>query len=62
MIGAGNVAMDVARMLALEPKELDETDTASHALELHKSAIRQVHVFGRRGPEHAAFTSPELIS
>ena len=61
VIGAGNVAMDVARMLALEPKELDETDTASHALvELHKSAIRQVHVFGRRGPEHAAFTSPEL--
>jgi ferredoxin--NADP+ reductase len=61
VIGAGNVAMDVARMLALEPKELDVTDTASHALaELHKSAIRQVHVFGRRGPEHAAFTSPEL--
>ncbi|MBU3715776.1 MAG: glutamate synthase subunit beta [Candidatus Nanopelagicaceae bacterium] len=61
VIGAGNVAMDVARMLALEPKELDVTDTANHALvELHKSAIRQVHVFGRRGPEHAAFTSPEL--
>ncbi|NCV35033.1 MAG: glutamate synthase subunit beta [Actinobacteria bacterium] len=61
VIGAGNVAMDVARMLALEPKELDVTDTANHALaELHKSAIRQVHVFGRRGPEHVAFTSPEL--
>ena len=61
VIGAGNVAMDVARMLALEPKELDITDTANHALaELHKSAIRQVHVFGRRGPEHVAFTSPEL--
>lgn len=61
VIGAGNVAMDVARMLALEPKELDSTDTANHALEeLHKSSIRTVHVFGRRGPEHAAFTSPEL--
>ena len=61
VIGAGNVAMDVARMLALEPTELDPTDTAEHALaNLHKSAIRKVHVFGRRGPEHAAFTSPEL--
>ena len=61
VIGAGNVAMDVARMLALEPKELDVTDTANYALaELHKSSIRQVHVFGRRGPEHVAFTSPEL--
>ncbi|MFM1938254.1 MAG: hypothetical protein RLZZ320_1112, partial [Actinomycetota bacterium] len=61
VIGAGNVAMDVARMLALEPKELDITDTAEHALEkLHKSSIRKVHICGRRGPEHAAFTSPEL--
>ena len=61
VIGAGNVAMDVARMLALEPRELDCTDTANHALEkLHKSSIRTVHVFARRGPEHVAFTSPEL--
>ncbi|MBM3655821.1 MAG: glutamate synthase subunit beta [Actinobacteria bacterium] len=61
VIGAGNVAIDVARMLALDPKELDPTDTAQYALEqLHKSAIRQVHLFGRRGAEHAAFTSPEL--
>lgn len=61
VIGAGNVAMDVARMLALEPSELDTTDTAEHALgKLHNSLIRKVHVFGRRGPEHAAFTSPEL--
>lgn len=61
VIGAGNVAMDVARMLALEPKELDPTDTADHALAgLHQSSIRKVHIFGRRGPEHAAFTSPEL--
>ena len=61
VIGAGNVAMDVARMLALEPKELDPTDTAEHALSaLHSSSIRKVHICGRRGPEHAAFTSPEL--
>jgi ferredoxin--NADP+ reductase len=61
VIGAGNVAMDVARMLALEPSELDPTDTAGHALaKLHTSSIRKVHVCGRRGPEHAAFTSPEL--
>jgi ferredoxin--NADP+ reductase len=61
VIGAGNVAMDVARMLALEPSELDPTDTAEHALtKLHTSAIRKVHICGRRGPEHAAFTSPEL--
>ena len=61
VIGAGNVAMDVARMLALEPSELDTTDTAEHALsKLHSSSIRKVHICGRRGPEHAAFTSPEL--
>ena len=61
VIGAGNVAMDVARMLALEPAELDETDTATHALEvLHNSNIRKVVISARRGPEHAAFTSPEL--
>jgi ferredoxin--NADP+ reductase len=61
VIGAGNVAIDVARMLALNPKELDPTDTAQYALDkLHNSAIREVHLFGRRGAEHAAFTSPEL--
>jgi ferredoxin--NADP+ reductase len=61
VIGAGNVAMDVARMLALEPAELDETDTALHAIEsLRNSNIRKVVISARRGPEHAAFTSPEL--
>jgi ferredoxin--NADP+ reductase len=61
VIGAGNVAMDVARMLALEPSELDATDTATHALEaLRNSKIRKVVISARRGPEHAAFTSPEL--
>jgi ferredoxin--NADP+ reductase len=61
VIGAGNVAMDVARMLALEPSELDSTDTADHAIDaFKKSAIRNVVISARRGPEHAAFTSPEL--
>ena len=61
VIGAGNVAMDVARMLALEPSELDPTDTADHAIEaFKKSNIRKVYISARRGPEHAAFTSPEL--
>jgi len=61
VIGAGNVAMDVARMLALEPSELDPTDTADHAIDaLKTSSIRTVILSARRGPEHAAFTSPEL--
>ena len=61
VIGAGNVAMDVARMLALEPAELDPTDTADHAITaLKESKIREVFISARRGPEHAAFTSPEL--
>ena len=61
IIGAGNVAMDCARMLALEPSELDVTDTAEHALKaLHASKIRKVFIMGRRGVEHAAFTAPEL--
>ena len=61
VIGAGNVAMDVARMLALEPAELDKTDTALHAIDvLRNSKIRKVVISARRGPEHAAFTSPEL--
>ena len=61
VIGAGNVAMDAARILALEPSELDPTDTADHAINAFKeSNIRKVYISARRGPEHAAFTSPEL--
>ena len=61
VIGAGNVAMDAARILALEPSELDPTDTADHAIDaFKKSNIRKVYISARRGPEHAAFTSPEL--
>jgi ferredoxin--NADP+ reductase len=61
IIGAGNVAMDVARILAINPIDLDVTDIAEHALvELKKSTIRNVIICGRRGAEHAAFSAPEL--
>ena len=61
VIGNGNVALDVARMLVLSHAELAGTDTADHALEsLEGSAIREVVVVGRRGPAQAAFTNPEL--
>ena len=61
VIGNGNVAADVTRMLTLGPEELERTDVADHALEaLRGSAIREVVVLGRRGPAQAAFTSAEL--
>ena len=61
VIGAGNVAMDCGRILAIDPKELNETDTADHAHQnLDKSNIRKVFITGRRGAEFAAFTAPEL--
>ena len=61
VVGAGNVAMDIARLLASHPTELDLTDIAEHALvEFKKSEIRKVVICGRRGAEHAAFTAPEL--
>jgi ferredoxin--NADP+ reductase len=62
VIGNGNVAMDVARMLVLPREELDVTDTADHAIEaLAHSAIEEVVILGRRGPAQAAFTNPELL-
>jgi ferredoxin--NADP+ reductase len=61
VIGNGNVALDVARMLALPAEELAGTDIADHALAaLRRSRVREVVVVGRRGPAQAAFTSPEL--
>jgi ferredoxin/flavodoxin---NADP+ reductase len=61
VIGNGNVAIDVARMLVLDPDELAVTDTADHALEaLGRSQVHEVILLGRRGPAQAAFTSPEL--
>jgi len=62
IVGNGNVALDVARMLVLAPDELAPTDTADHALEvLAASRVREVVVLGRRGPAQAAFTNPELL-
>ncbi len=62
VIGNGNVALDVARMLVLAPSELAGTDTADHALEvLARSSVREVVIVGRRGPAQAAFTNPELL-
>ena len=61
VIGNGNVAADVARMLALTRSELEETDTADHAIEaLAESEIQEIVVLGRRGPAQAAFTNPEV--
>ena len=61
VIGNGNVAVDVARMLALTPEELAATDTTDAALEaLNGSGIKEIVVVGRRGPAQAAFTTPEL--
>jgi ferredoxin--NADP+ reductase len=61
VIGNGNVAIDVARMLVLGPDELAATDTADHAIEAFAGAsVTEVVILGRRGPAQAAFTNPEL--
>jgi ferredoxin--NADP+ reductase len=61
VIGNGNVAIDVARMLMLAAEEVAPTDTADHAIAaLAGSAVREVVLLGRRGPAQAAFTNPEL--
>jgi ferredoxin--NADP+ reductase len=62
VVGNGNVATDVARMLALTRDELATTDVADHALEvLAESNVKEIVVLGRRGPAQAAFTNPELL-
>ncbi|OZE93565.1 ferredoxin [Rhodococcus sp. 14-2686-1-2] len=62
IIGNGNVALDVARILVSSPEELAKTDIADHALAaLSDSNIKEVVVVGRRGPAQAAFTTPELL-
>ncbi|WP_174183818.1 4Fe-4S binding protein [Nocardia barduliensis] len=63
IVGNGNVALDVARVLTVDPDELAETDIADHALAaLRHSKIREVVVLGRRGPLQAAYTSPEFLA
>ena len=62
VVGAGNVALDVARMLGVPIAELTGTDTADHALEaLADSEVREVVILARRGPLQAAYTNPELL-
>jgi ferredoxin/flavodoxin---NADP+ reductase len=61
VVGNGNVALDVARMLVLDPDEVSATDCADHAVEaLAAAQVHEVVVLGRRGPAQAAFTTPEL--
>ncbi|KAB8143309.1 NADP oxidoreductase [Chloroflexia bacterium SDU3-3] len=61
VVGNGNVAMDVTRILVADPEELAKTDIADHALaKLRSSKVREVVMLGRRGPAQAAFTNPEL--
>ncbi len=61
VVGNGNVAVDVARVLVTDPEELAETDIADHALDaLRKSRVREVVMLGRRGPAQGKFTSVEL--
>src|SRR5262245_12601056 len=61
VIGVGNVAVDVARILVRDPEELRETDVSQPVLDaLIESKVREVHVIGRRGPAQAKFTTKEL--
>jgi ferredoxin/flavodoxin---NADP+ reductase len=62
VVGNGNVAIDVARMLLLDPDDLAKTDAADHAIaELAGAQVEQVTLLGRRGPAQASFTNPELL-
>ncbi len=61
IVGVGNVAVDVARILCRTEEELGETDIADYALEaLKESGVKEVYLLGRRGPLQAAFTNPEV--
>jgi ferredoxin/flavodoxin---NADP+ reductase len=61
VVGVGNVAVDVARILCRTPEELATTDTADYAQEaLRESRVKEVYLLGRRGPVQAAFTTPEV--
>ena len=62
IIGNGNVALDVARVLTSDPDDLAHTDISDHALQtLRGSAVREVVIAARRGPAQSAFTLPELV-
>ncbi|MEV0706281.1 FAD-dependent oxidoreductase [Nocardia aurea] len=62
IVGNGNVALDVARILTSDPEELARTEIAPHALRaLRESRIEEVVILGRRGPAESAFTVPEFV-
>src|SRR6202035_2691573 len=62
IVGNGNVALDVARILTADPNRLATTDIALHALAaLRDSKVREVVIAARRGPAQSAFTLPEMI-
>jgi ferredoxin--NADP+ reductase len=61
VVGVGNVAIDVARILCRTPEELAKTDISDQAFEaLRHSRVKEVYLLGRRGPAQAAFTNPEI--
>ncbi|MFJ4092776.1 FAD-dependent oxidoreductase [Kitasatospora sp. NPDC089913] len=63
VVGNGNVAVDIARILLTDPDRLAATDIADHALAaLRRSPLREVVLTARRGPEHAAWTAPEFLA
>ncbi|KID28487.1 NADPH-dependent glutamate synthase beta chain-like oxidoreductase [Prauserella sp. Am3] len=63
LVGTGNVALDVARILSSEPSGLESTSISREALaRLRSSSVREVVLLARRGPEHAAYTEPELLA
>ncbi|WP_458077444.1 FAD-dependent oxidoreductase [Streptomyces sp. EMB26] len=63
VVGNGNVALDAARLLVSDPATLQGTPIAAHALaRLRRGKVREVVVLGRRGPQHAAYTRPELLA
>ena len=61
VVGVGNVAVDVCRILCLSRGELEQTDITDYALEaIANSNVKTVYMLGRRGPAQAAFTNPEI--
>jgi len=63
IVGSGNVALDVARILLTDPEELDRTDIADHALDvLRTSKVQEIVVLCRRGVAQAAYTNPEMLA